>query len=144
MSKPTCTIQAWLWQSHNHSRTVCFFSLFPWIIRSKIERMNQNAELREREWERFCMVFSLFLAEKWLRSLGVSLFAVGVCRILFYLIIYDFCMCASCSKHRDREREKESEKNETRFMGLLKFMTIAFHIDCVWMCLSAGKTSEKI
>lgn len=101
MSKPTCTIQAWFCQSQNF----CFSSNV-WCF---VVVVIVAAGCREEKYRLFVVVvFSSLDGQKWFRCLCWLL----VCRILFYLIIYDFCSYASCF--------------ETRFMSLLKFMTIAF------------------
>lgn len=90
MSKPTCTIRAWLCQSQSQSFFTLFFSL-----KYYVEQKKKREKLKWRLLYGYPFLFFISLVGwKWF----CCLCWLSVCRILFYLIIYDFCMCASCSR----------------------------------------------
>lgn len=82
----------------------------------------------ERENERDFVWFFLCFWPKNDCALLVCLCSLSVCVEFYFIWLFmtSACVQVVLNTETERERGKESEKNETRFMGLLKFMTIAF------------------
>lgn len=105
MSKPTCTIQAWLWQSQ--SFFCVFFPLNYFVQRKGKKKSNGDCYTVIRT---LCVFFFVCSLHRW-KMISLSLLAVGVSNFILFDYLWVLHVC---------------KLFETRFMGLLKFMTIAF------------------
>lgn len=115
MNKPTCTIQAWLCQSQT------FFFVCECVFVPPNHIFVRHTETREKNiitTQQTIFVYTFF---PWVKhDLAVS---VG-CRCVEFYFIWLF-MTSACVQ----------VAQETRFMGLLKFMTIAFMYGLYFVCV---------